>query len=111
VLFRREALDRTGLREDLDGLAIYDAFLRMLEQRVAVHVDEVCGIAYRFLDGRIPGGAQVDYAREYESIFHRISAADSGVRAARAAVLQYLRTHERIGVRPPPRRLNPPRPA
>lgn len=111
VLFRRESLVRTGLREDLDGLAIYDAFLRTLVRATPVHVDEVCGMSYRYLDGRIPGASEADYAREYESIYARIPAADPAVLAARGAVREHLRSHGRIGVRPPPLRLNPPRPA
>ncbi len=111
VLFRREPLIATGLHEDLDALAIYDAFLRTLERTTAVRVDEVCGMSYRYLDGRIPGGSEVQYAREYESVYARIPAADSAVSAARTAVLQHLQSHDRIGLRPPPQRLRPPRPA
>lgn len=111
VLFRRESLIRTGLREDLDGLVVYDAFLRMLERTTATRVDEVCGMSYRYLDGRTPGAADVSYAREYESIYARVRASDPAVNAARAAVLARLQTHDRIGVRPPPQRLRPPRPA
>ncbi len=110
VLFRREALVRTGLREDLDGLMIYDAFLRTLERTTAVCIDEVCGVSYRYLNGASPGEASVQYAPEYESIYARVPAADAAVGAARAAVLQHLQSHERIGLRPPPQRLHPPRP-
>jgi hypothetical protein len=111
VLFRREALAQTGLREDLDGLMIYDAFLRTLERTTAVRVDAVCGMTHYYLDGRAPGAANVHYAREFESIYARVPAADAAVSAARAAVLQYLQSHDRMGLRPPPQRLNPPRPA
>jgi hypothetical protein len=111
VLFRREALVQTGLRDDLDGLMIYDAFLRTLERATAVRVDEVCGVSYHYLDGRTPSGSDVQYSREYESIYARIPPADSAVSAARTAVLQYLQSHDRMGLRPPPQRLRPPRPA
>ena len=111
VLFRRESLVTIGLHEDLDGLVIYDAFLRSLECTTPVRVDAVCGISYRYLDGRTPGAPDAKFAREYESIYARVPAADAAVSAARAAVLHHLRSHDRIGVRPPPRRLDPPRPA
>jgi hypothetical protein len=111
VLFRREALVETGLRDDLDGLVIYDAFLRTLERTTAIRVDEVCGMSCRYLDGRTPGGSDVEYAREYERIYTRIPAPDSAVSSARATVLQYLQSHDRIGLRAPPQRLHPPRPA
>ena len=111
VLFRRQSLVATGLRDDLNGLVIYDAFLRALERTTPVRVDEVCGMSYRYLDGRTPGASDVSYAREYASIFKRVPAPDSAVSAARAAVLQHLQSHDRIGLRPPPQHLRPPRPA
>jgi hypothetical protein len=111
VLFRREPLVRIGLRDDLDDLAIYDAFLRTLRETTAIHVDDVCGMSYRYLDGRVPGEAAVTHAIEYEKIYARIAAEDSAMQAARAAVLHHLRSHARVGLRPPPQRLNPPRPA
>lgn len=112
VLFRRDALLQTGLREELDSLVVYDAFFRTLQRTTAVRVDDVCGMTYRYLDGRAPGeDVDVPYAREYESIFARMPAPDAAVSAARAAVLRHLQSHERIGVRPPPQRLRPPRPA
>jgi hypothetical protein len=110
VLFRRESLVKTGFCEDLDGLVIYDAFLRTLERTAAVRVDEVCGMSLHYLDGRTPGDLDVQYARECESVYARVPAVDSGVSAARAAVLQHLQSHDRIGLRPPPQRLRPPRP-
>lgn len=111
VLFKRESLVKVGLHEGLDGLVIYDAFLRMLLRTTAVCVDDVCGMAYRYLDGRTPAGVDVQYAREYERIYARVPAADSAVSAARAAVREHLRSHDRVGLRSPPQRLNPPRPA
>jgi hypothetical protein len=111
VLFRRDSLVATGLREGLDDLAVYDAFLRTLARTTAVHVDAVCGMSYRYLDGRTLDGARVSHASEYERIYAHVAPADSAVVAARAAVLQHLRSHDRVGLRPPPRRLNPPHPA
>ncbi len=111
VLFRRELLLQIGLRDDLDDLIIYDAFLRMLQRTTAVRVDQVCGMSYRYSDGRTPGGGRVSHATEYERIYARVAAPDSAVSTARAAVLQYLRSHDLVGLRPPPQRLNPPRAA
>lgn len=110
VLFRRTGLLETGLDEELDALAIYDVFLRMLAHASAVRVDEVCGMSYRYLSGATPGAANVRYAQEYERIYARIPAPDAAVSAARNAVREHLRSHQRIGIRPPPQRLNPPRP-
>ena len=109
VLFRRESLEETGLSKDLDGLTIYDAFLRALERSSPVRVDEVCGMSYRYLDGRTPGASTVSYAQEYEGVYARVPAADGAVSAARAAVRAHLQTYDRIGLRPPPQRLRPPR--
>lgn len=111
VLFRRDTLVETGLVEDLDNLLIYDAFLRTLARSTAVRVDQVCGMSYRYLDGRTPGAASLPYAREYENIYARVCAADCAVNAARDAVQRHLRSHPRIGLRPPPQRLTPPRAA
>ncbi len=110
VLFRRASLVEVGLDEDLDGLMIYDAFLHMLMRSTAVRADEVCGMSYRYLDGRSPGAANIRYAQEYERVYARFPAADSVVADARAAVREHLRSHDGIGLRPPPQRLHPPRP-
>ena len=108
VLFRRNALAQMGLDEHLDDLLIYDAFLRMLTQMTAIHVDSIAGMSFRFLDGRIPGNGSVDIGLEYERIWNAVPAPDAAVSAAREAVRLQLLKHGHIGVRPPPQRLNPP---
>ena len=110
VLFRSERLQQAGLCEELDELAIFEAFSRILAQHDAVHVDRVSAMSFRLLDGRLPGTALRSHLAEYETYYRARPTVDPAITEQRAAVLQHLSQNPNIGLRPPPQRLNPPRP-
>jgi hypothetical protein len=110
VLFRIDSLRRIGIDAQLDVLAIFDAFSRMLDRYDAVLVDRISAMSFRLPDGRIPGAPLRTSRSEYETYYRTQPAEDSAISQARAAVLQHLSTNTYIALRPPPQRLNPPRP-
>ncbi|MDP9018265.1 MAG: glycosyltransferase family 2 protein [Candidatus Eremiobacteraeota bacterium] len=110
VLFRSERLRLSGLCAELDALAVFDVFSRILAERDAIHVNRVSGMSIRFLDGRQPGTSPRSYRAEYEAYYRRQPVFDADIGNARAAVLQHLLANPNIGLRPPPQRLSPPRP-